>query len=217
MEFEERIPRKYLSKNEMLKRTARFADLKGFDGGLPDSSMPDARRVLFNVIGFQPPKDEENGIVSPVGEKAARMSAIKISEGFNLGYCEALPGKGPMMHNHDTNETFIAVTGRWRASWETGEGVEDYLDLEPLDVITFPPGAVRRFENITEGPADQYSVLMFVIAGNAPGAEFTKAAMDAIQSAEVLETTSSPEEGGWQNPTSNMSILKSGLSALKPN
>ena len=93
MEFEERIPRKYLSKNEMLKRTARFADLKGFDGGLPDSSMPDARRVLFNVIGFQPPKDEENGIVSPVGEKAARMSAIKISEGFNLGYCEALPGK----------------------------------------------------------------------------------------------------------------------------
>ena len=49
----------------------------------------------------------------------ALAAAIKISEGFNLGYCEALPGKGPMMHNHDTNETFICMTGRWRASWHT--------------------------------------------------------------------------------------------------
>ena len=179
--------------------------------------MSDARRILFNVIGFQPPKDEVNGIVSPVGEKAARMSAIKISEGFNLGYCETLSGKGPMMHNHDANATFIAVTGRWRASWKTGERVEDYLVLEPLDVITFPLGAVRRFENITEGSANQHSVLMFVIAGNATGAEFTKAAMDAMQSAGVLETASAPEEGVWRNPTSNMSILKSELPALKPN
>jgi hypothetical protein len=28
------------------------------------------------------------------------LSAIPISEGFNLGYCRAKPGKGPMMHNH---------------------------------------------------------------------------------------------------------------------
>ena len=48
---------------------------------------------------------------SPVGANAARMSAIPVSEGFNLGYCRAKPGKGPMMHNHDTNETFIPMTG----------------------------------------------------------------------------------------------------------
>jgi hypothetical protein len=24
------------------------------------------------------------------------------------------------MHNHDTNETFIAMTGRWRAEWNEG-------------------------------------------------------------------------------------------------
>ena len=53
---------------------------------------------------------------SPVGSYAAEAAAIKISEGFNLGYCKAKRVKGPMMHNHDTNETFIPITGDWRCS-----------------------------------------------------------------------------------------------------
>lgn len=187
MAFEEQIPRTYLSREEMLERVARFKDLKGFDGGLPDSHMPDAMRILYNVIGFQPPPNEQGAVTSPVGAKAARMSAIKISEGFNLGFCEALPGKGPMMHNHDTNETFIAMTGRWRASWEDAQGGIEHVDLEPLDVISFPPGMVRRFENVSDGPPDQYSVLMFIIAGDAPAAEFSKPAMDEIERSGVLE------------------------------
>ncbi|MBK8957344.1 MAG: cupin domain-containing protein [Proteobacteria bacterium] len=186
MAFEEQIPRVYLSREDMLKRVARFKDLKGFDGGLPDSYMPDSMRILYNVIGFQPPPGEQGAVTSPVGAKAARMSSIKISEGFNLGYCEALPGKGPMMHNHDTNETFICMTGRWRASWEDAAGGVESVDLEPLDVISFPPGMIRRFENVTNGPADQYSVLMFVIAGDAPAAEFSKQAMDEIETSGVL-------------------------------
>ena len=51
----EQLPRLYLTRDEMLKRVARFKDLKGFDGGLPDSNMPGCERMLFNVIGFQPP------------------------------------------------------------------------------------------------------------------------------------------------------------------
>lgn len=186
MAFKEQIPRVFLSREEMNKRVARFKDLKGFDGGLPDSYMPDSMRILYNVIGFQPPPGEQGAITSPVGAKAARMSSIKISEGFNLGYCEALPGKGPMMHNHDTNETFICMTGLWRASWEDEHGGIESIDLEPLDVISFPPGMIRRFENVTDGPADQYSVLMFVIAGDAPAAEFSQQAMDEIEASGVL-------------------------------
>ena len=52
----EQLPRLYLSREEMQKRIARFKDLKGFDGGLPDSKMPGCERTLFNVIGFQPPE-----------------------------------------------------------------------------------------------------------------------------------------------------------------
>ena len=186
MAYEERIPRKPVTRKDMLKRVARYSQIKGSDGGLPDSLHPSAERILYNVIGFQPPPVEDGGMVSPVGDKAARLSAIKISEGFNLGFCRALPGKGPMMHNHDTNETFIAITGKWRASWEDPRGRVEHVDLDPLDVISFPPGVIRRFENVTKGPKNRYSTLMFVIAGNAPSAEFTRDAMAELDAAGLL-------------------------------
>ena len=187
-----------------MKRVARFSKLKGFDGGLPDSKFPGAERKLFNVIGFQPPKGEGEGMQSPVGAQASRMAAIKITEGFNLGYCKALPGKGPMLHNHDTNETFIAMTGIWRASWENEKGKLEHVDLKPLDVISFPPGASRRFMNVTKGPKSRESVLMFVIGGDAPRAEFTKESMNQVVAA-----------GVWP-PGANNLTAKKAAAANKP-
>jgi mannose-6-phosphate isomerase-like protein (cupin superfamily) len=160
------------SRAEMLKRVARFRKLKGSDGGLPDSKLPESRRKLYAVIGFQPPEKGN----SPVGADASTMPAISIAEGFNLGYCKARPGKGPLMHNHDTNETFIALTGRWRCEWNEGPATE-YVDLEPYDVISFPVGVARRFMNVTYGEPKKEHLLMFIIGGNQPQAEFTPAAM----------------------------------------
>ena len=163
--------------DEMLNRVARFNELRGSDGGLPDSDLPECRRTLYNVIGFQPPKDSQNeAITSPIGDDASSMPAIAIAEGFNLGYCRAKPGKGPLMHNHDTNETFIAMTGRWRCEWNEGPAKE-CVDLEPLDVISFPVGVARRFMNVTYDQPDKEHILMFVIGGNEPQAEFTPDAM----------------------------------------
>ncbi len=90
-----------------------------------------------------------------------------------------------MMHNHDTNETFIPMTGRWRASWETETGKIEHVDLGPFDVVSFPPGMIRRFENVTEGDPNAESTLMFVIGGDAPSAEFTDKAMNELQEAGV--------------------------------
>ena len=84
MAYKETLRRKGVSRKQMMKRVARFKKLKGSDGGLPDSKMPGCERTLYNVIGFQPPKVEKGGKQSPVGIELARMSAIKISEGFNL-------------------------------------------------------------------------------------------------------------------------------------
>jgi mannose-6-phosphate isomerase-like protein (cupin superfamily) len=179
----ETLPRSGLARAQMMKRVARFKDLRGSDGGLPDSKMKGCIRTLYNVIGFQPPPGEGDAVTSPVGDEASRLAAIPISEGFNLGYCRAKPGNGPMMHNHDTNETFIPMTGRWRCSWENEKGETDYVDVGPLDVVSFPPGVARRFENITDGPPNEEAILMFVIGGNAPKAEFTDQAMDELVAA----------------------------------
>ena len=184
------LPRIALSRAEMVKRVARFKDLKGFDGGLPDSKMPGCERTLYNVIGFQPPRGEGGAVTSPVGDDASSMPAIPIAEGFNLGYCKAKPGKGPLMHNHDTNETFIPMTGTWRASWESERGEVEYVDLGPLDVVSFPPGMIRRFENVTQGDPNQESILMFVIGGDGPRAEFTDQAMHQLEAAGVWPSKS---------------------------
>jgi hypothetical protein len=185
MSYQETLPRIRPTRADMMKRVARFGELVGFDGGLPDSQMPGCERILYNVIGFQPPGDEGGALTSPVGEQASRLAAIKIQEGFNLGYCRALPGHGPMLHNHDTNETFIPITGSWRCSWENERGEVEHVDLRPLDVISFPPGASRRFMNLDNDKDDpnEYSVLMFVIGGDAPRAEFTAESMAALEKA----------------------------------
>jgi len=180
----ETLPRKNFTRAEIIARVARFKDLRGHDGGLTDSRMKGCERTLYNVIGFQPPQQSGGAVTSPVGEEAARLAA-KISEGFNLGYCKATPGHGPMMHNHDTNETFIAMTGRWRASWEGENGAVEHVDLDPLDVISFPPGLIRRFENVTPGDPNAEHILMFVIGGDAPRAEFTDGAMEQLEHAGV--------------------------------
>ena len=181
----ETLPRQGLRREDMLKRVARFKDLNGYNGGLPDSDFHSAVRTLYNVIGFQPPKGDGGAVTSPVGEDAARMAAIKISEGFNLGYCRAKPGKGPMMHNHDTNETFIPMTGTWRCSWIDEKGNVDYVDAEPFDVVSFPAGCARRFENVTKGDPNEDSILMFVIGGDGPRAEFTDESMHELEEAGV--------------------------------
>lgn len=170
------IPTIRVNREEMRARVALFSEIKGYSGGLPDSNYPGAERILYSVIGFQPPEGDSTSVTSPVGDLAAQNAAIKINEGFNLGFCEAAPGKGPMMHNHDTNETFMPITGRWRCSWEVDDRVESF-ELGPRDVISFPPGVQRRFENITHEEPNSTHWLLFVVAGNAPKAEFSPESM----------------------------------------
>jgi hypothetical protein len=114
----------------------------------------------------------DRDVVSQVGAASARLSAIPISEGFNLGFSRCKPGRGPLMHNHDTNETFMPITGRWRCAWNEGPEYE-FVDVGPCDVVSFPPGVARRFVNVTEGEPDTEHLLLFVVGGNGPQAEFT--------------------------------------------
>ncbi len=172
-------PLRVWSREEMAPRIAYYKDLSVNYDGLPDSPLPECYRGLANVIGFKPPADEGAKISSPVGSNAARSAAIEISEGFNLGYVKAKPGCGPLMHNHDTNETFIPMSGTWRCSWNEGDDLL-YVDVGPLDCVSFPAGVARRFENVTKGDPDTEHILMVVIGGDAPAADFTPKAWDRI-------------------------------------
>jgi quercetin dioxygenase-like cupin family protein len=174
-------PVRVWSREEMMKRVARFKDLKGFSDGLQDSALPECQKTVFNVIGFQTPEDAGvGGVNSPVGQSASMNAAIKNSEGFNMGFVRTKPGKGVLMHNHDTNETFVVISGKWRVEWNEGKDREA-LEVGPLDVISFPPGCARRFENITTGDPAPEHMLLFVIGGDQPQNEFTPHSMKRVE------------------------------------
>jgi len=197
------------SRDEMMKRVARFRKLKGSDGGLQDSKLPECRRKLYAVIGFQPPMTESDAANSPVGQDASAMPAIPIAEGFNLGYCKAKPGKGPLMHNHDTNETFIPMTGKWRCEWNEGAAMEA-VDLEPYDVISFPPGVARRFMNVTYDEPGTEHLLMFVIGGNQPLAEFTPLAMQRCAAYATGKAPRTPSRAAASRPPRRATAARGG-------
>ena len=195
------------TREEMMKRVARFGSLKGSDGGLPDSPLPECRRKLYAVIGFAPPTSDSEAVASPVGANASAMPAISIAEGFNLGYCKAKPGKGPLMHNHDTNETFIAMTGRWRCEWNEGDAIQA-VDLDPYDVISFPTGVARRFMNVTYDEPNREHLLMFIIGGNQPQAEFTPLAMQRCEAFEKAPQAPTPSRAAAPRPRASARAAK---------
>ena len=96
-----------------------------------------------------------------------------------MGFVKAEPGKGPLMHNHDTNETFMPVTGKWRCAWNEGDDYEEII-AGPCDVVSFPPGVMRRFECVEAPEGEKEAVMLFVIGGNAPAAEFSENAYRRI-------------------------------------
>ena len=89
----ETLPKFGVSRADMMKRVARFKTSKAPTAGFPTARLRIASGHCIMSFGFQPPDDEGGAVISPVGDDASRLSAIPISEGFNLGYRRAKPAK----------------------------------------------------------------------------------------------------------------------------
>lgn len=151
---------KTVTPEQMKKRVARYKSLAYPPDRYPDSQLPGHVRKNYLIVG--------RGLVVDDGKDP--LSAIPIDEGFQMSYVEAEPGNGPMLHNHDTNETFVAIRGRWRVIW--GRDEEHHVDLDPLDVCAVPPFVPRRFINIERAANGEVGLLLTVQPGNAPNVEF---------------------------------------------
>jgi len=102
-------------RDEMLKRVARFKDLRGSDGSLQDSDVPECRRTPYNLIGFQPPHERPAEAVASrlqtMRRAWRRFPSRRASTSATAARSQA---KGRPCTPGDANETFIAMTGRWR-------------------------------------------------------------------------------------------------------
>jgi quercetin dioxygenase-like cupin family protein len=132
-----------VSKEEMLKRIARFKELKPIDYSTMGSGyVPDGMEA-FSIIG-QITKD---------------IPAIAAQHGFTLGLTKVDPGKGAPLHSHKTVEVFVPLSGQWTFCW--GDKGENEANLGPWDTISFPPGLMEGFRNVGNEPG----YLLVVLGG----------------------------------------------------
>ena len=128
---------------EMEARVARFRDLRP-TADYVDSGIPGCERTTLRVLG-QPP------------------GAPLAAEGFHMSIVHCEPGKSAPLHNHLTQEVFLALTGRWEVFWGP-EGARSIV-LAPWDTISIPPGVSRGFRNVSDEP----SYLLGMASGQDPG------------------------------------------------
>lgn len=140
-----------VSVDDMRKRIARFNELVPISQGFLDTPIPGHARDVFNVIGHG------------VTEDPSGAPAIADARDFNLTYVRAEPGNGAALHDHDTVEVFIPLTGRFAILW--GDRGENEVELGPFDVISVPPGVMRGFRCVHHEAA----YLLAIQGGTDPG------------------------------------------------
>ncbi len=128
---------------EMEARVARFQKLKP-TADYVDAAIPGYERTTYRVLGHQPDAPLE-------------------AEGFHLSIVRCEPGKAAPLHNHLTQEVFVALTGRWEVFW--GPEGQRSLVLEAWDTVSIPPGVSRGFRNVSS----EAGYLIGMASGHDPG------------------------------------------------
>lgn len=128
---------------QMEQRVARFQQLRP-TADYVDAGIPGCERTTWRVLGNPP-------------------DAPLAAEGFHMNLVRCEPGKSAPLHNHLTQEVFVAMSGRWEVFW--GPEGERSVVLETWDTISIPPGVSRGFRNVGSEPA----YLMGMASGQDPG------------------------------------------------
>ncbi len=128
---------------EMELHIARFRELKP-TAEYVDAAIPGCERTTLRVLGQQP-------------------HAPLAAAGFHMSIVCCGPGKAAPLHNHLTQEVFVALTGRWEFFW--GPQGQRQLFLEPWDTVSLPLEVSRGFRNVSAAPA----YLLGLASGQDPG------------------------------------------------
>ena len=73
------------------------------------------------------------------------------------------PGKGSSLHDHETIECFVPLSGRWAIG--LGDDGEYEIILEQFDTFSVPPGVMRSVKNV----GTEAGVVLTILGGTDPG------------------------------------------------
>ena len=143
---------------EMERRVWRFRDLTPSPQAFLDCALPGHIRTLYSALGHGSDDEQLEG------------TAVEQAENYHIDFVKAAPQNGAALHSHGSEETFVALTGRWEVFWgDGGEGGSTVL--EPFDGIVVPGGVMRGFRNIAGEEATLMAILGAHNAGHCVWAE----------------------------------------------
>ena len=132
-----------VSREEMLKRIARFQELKPID-------------YASFIKGYEPDGTQGFALIGRAGQTVPPIAG---DHGFTMAINKVSPGKGAPLHSHPKPEVFVVLSGKCAFFW--GEQGENEVVLGPWDTISFPTRVQEGFRNV--GQEDAY--LLVVLSG----------------------------------------------------
>ncbi|WP_422367836.1 cupin domain-containing protein [Pelagibius sp.] len=159
-----------VARGKMEKRVWRFDDLTPSPRAFLDCALPGHVRTLYSALGHGSDEEQLEG------------TAVEQAENYHIDFVKAAPGNGAALHSHGSEETFVALTGKWEIFWGD-EGKDGGTVLEPFDGIVVPGGVLRGFRNVGEEEATLMAILGARNAGHCIWAESLQPAF-AEQAAE---------------------------------
>ena len=142
---------------EMAGRVWRFGELVPSPRAFLDCTLPGHGRTLYSALGGG--SDDER----------LEETAVEQAVNYHIDYVKAPPGNGAALHSHGSEETFVALTGRWEVYW--GDDGEKSVVLEPFDGMVVPDGVLRGFRNVSDTEAVLLTILGAHNAGHCVWAE----------------------------------------------
>ena len=125
---------KPVRRGEMEGRAWRFRELVPSPRAFPDCTLPGHVRTLFSALGGGADDERLEG------------TAVEEAVNYHIDFVKAPPGNGAALHSHGSEETFIALTGRWEVYW--GDEGRESVVLTPFDGMVVPDGVLRGFRNV---------------------------------------------------------------------
>ncbi len=136
-----------VSRGEMLKRVARFDELKPID-------------YASFIKGYVPDGMQGYALIGRAGKTVPPVDG---EHGFTMVINKVSPGKGAPLHSHPKPEVFVVLAGKCAFYW--GDKGENEVVLGPWDTISFPAGVQEGFRNI----GDEDAHLLVVLTGSEVG------------------------------------------------
>ncbi len=131
-----------ITPEEMERRTVRFRKLESYQAqhgaaaGIPVAAFEQI--AAHRVYPVMVPADYAGRSVE---------APLKGAPGLAITVAECPPGNGAGLHAHEQSvENFFCLSGRFEIAW--GDRGEHKTVIEPMDMVSVPPGVCRSFKNL---------------------------------------------------------------------